>query len=977
MWLRIEETRVSDQIERLDIVLGAMASGPRNLGAYLEQPGPDFQRASNEDIDACINLLLSTDPNHPVRVRFSNLLRSWDNSRDAKWINNTRRNSAERRQQIHQLLGSDRDLRSRIDSVIPYFSLEEPVVIAEDHEEWYVPKVGVRDYYWSTYLQYLRTHRSWGEDSILSLDNTTRAIIECLANPEGPKAYASRGLVMGYVQSGKTANFMGVVARAADAGYRLIVILAGTWNILRNQTQRRFDKELLGKELLRNDESYSVHPPSDWDEFLVHGAEPHEIGQYTWQRLTRPDIDFRRLKAAIDTLEFEKVNKAAPIYHASNLHSLPVKLLVVKKHSKILANLVKDLGLLRTKLADLPTLIIDDESDQAGLNTIDPRKPTKEKGKKERTKTNTGIVELLELFPRGQYVGYTATPYASALVDPDDPLDLFPRDFIVSLERPIGYMGVLDFFDPASVYEDLDESDYSLAEIAFIRRVSSSADADDEDLRKALRSYLLSGAIKLFRLASDPSRYKPQQFKHHTMLIHTSHLRGEHASLASRVGDLWDKCAFNSPKGLAELESLWKTDFSLVTAAHGAEHSPRVFKDLVPHLAETLKRIERGPKVYLVLNSDSIDLPDFSENPVWKIVIGGNKLSRGYTIEGLTISYYRRVAGNADTLMQMGRWFGFRPGYRDLVRVFLGVNEGKRGATDLVALFKEACLMEERFRDEIRRYIRLPGAPRITPKHIPPLISMSGSLPPTSGNKMFNAKIVSKNFGGKRTMLTKAPTKDGVYQNLITLESLLKAAMHVGLVDLGGKKTGGEAVAVAAHVFGASSDSMVQFLKNYRWLESEFKHPDRPDEASLQIEFLEKQKHGIASWLVIAPQREKSFGDPLAMEGSCKLAVKERHRVISGGRFQVFGEPKHRTVAEFLAAIHEGAKSLELPNPATKKLQDKHRAICLLYLVRENEKDQVSVGFELLYPYNSEPDDINFSVVRKKDDAPVISRSYS
>src|SRR5262249_18805681 len=154
----------------------------------------------------------------------------------------------------------------------------------------------------------------------------------CLANPEAASAYRTRGLVMGYVQSGKTANFTGVVARAADAGYRLLIVLAGTWNILRNQTQRRFDKELLGKELLQNDENYATGRRPGWGEFLEHGADPRDLGQFTWQRLTRPDIDLRRLKAEIDNLEFERIDRSLPLYHPTNLHALPAKLLVVKKH---------------------------------------------------------------------------------------------------------------------------------------------------------------------------------------------------------------------------------------------------------------------------------------------------------------------------------------------------------------------------------------------------------------------------------------------------------------------------------------------------------------------------------------------------------------------------------------------------------------------------------------------------------------------
>jgi hypothetical protein len=972
--LLLEVTYMSDMknfVERIEMALGAMtAGGPRNLRAYLAQPGPDFDKATPGEIDAILDVLLAVAPNDASRLRFSNLLRSWDNAKDATWIGGTARNSAGRRKRIHELLKSASDLEKRIDDLLPFYHLDEPLIIAEKHQDWYAPHPGVRDYYWTRYVRYLREQRDWEEPSILNIENSTRAIVECLSNPVSNAAYASRGLVMGYVQSGKTANFTGVVARAADAGYRLVIVLAGTWNILRNQTQRRFDKELLGKELLRNDETYTLRPPPDWAEFLEHGTDPVELGHYTWQRLTRPDIDFRRLKQAIDNLEFEKVNKAAAIYDPSNLHSLPVKLLVVKKHSGILKNLVKDLNLLRTSLADIPTLVIDDESDQAGLNTVDPKKIAA--SKRTRSETNLQIVELLALFPRGQYVGYTATPYANALVDPDDPQDLFPKDFIVSLDRPIGYMGVSDFFDPSTAYDDLKKDDFSLPEIAFIRRVESQLGADDEDLKKALRCYVLSGGVKLLRHAADSQRYKAEHFKHHTMLLHTSRLRGEMTSLAGRVKGLWDECAFNSPKGLSELEKLWNADHAKVCAAKGGEVVPKSFSQLIPHLSEAIKRIERGQEVYLVVNSDSPQSPDFSAAPIWKIVIGGNKLSRGYTIEGLTVSYYRRVAGTADTLMQMGRWFGFRPGYQDLVRVFLGVNEGKRGDADLVALFKDVCRMEERFRDELKRYVRRAGAERITPKQIPPLISVCGSLPPTARNKMFNAKLASKNFGGQRSMLTLSPAMPAAMDdNIIAVSSLLVASKSLGNITLGGTPAGKKEFEFSAVVLEAANADVIGFLKAYQWLESEYKYPNRPTDTGLQIEFLERQKHGIGSWLIVAPQRRESYGNALTVNGVGQFSVKERHRVGDRG-FQVFGEPIHRTIAEFLAGIKPGSSDLASPNSATKKLRIDHRGVCLLYPVREEPKDKVSMGFELFFPENDIPFDINFTVRKKAESAQVV-----
>jgi hypothetical protein len=960
--------------ERIEMALGAMlAAGPRDLRAYLAQPGPDMAKASVAEVDDMIELLLASDPNGPARLRFSNLLRAWDNAKGATWIADSARNTAERRKRIHERLRSTPEIERRIDDLMPYYHLDEPLIIAAEHQDWYKPQLGVRDYYWSTYVRYLQQEGGWETPSLLSLDNHTRAIVECIADPESAASYASRGLVMGYVQSGKTANFMGVAARAADAGYRLIIVLAGTWNILRNQTQRRFDKELLGKELLRNDEAYTDRPPPDWAEFLEHGGDPAELGQYTWQRLTRPDIDFRRLRSAIDNLEFEKRNPAAPIFDVSNLHSLPVKLLVVKKHSGILHNLVKDLRLIRTKLTDLPTVIIDDESDQAGLNTVDPNRVMPSGA--ERSKTNMRIVELLGLFPRGQYIGYTATPYANALIKPDDPEDLYPKDFILPLDRPQGYMGVSDFFDPTAAYEDLQKDDYTQSEIAHIRRVTNPVGADDEDLKAALRSYVLAGGMKLYRLAIDSQRYKPEYVRHHTMLVHTSPRKGEMTTIAARLKDLWDQCAFNGPDGSADLKSLWDNDYAKVCAAKDTDVQPGSYEELIPYLSEAIKRIEKGPKIFLVVNSDTVEAPDFSAAPVWKIVIGGNKLSRGYTIEGLTVSYYRRVAGTADTLMQMGRWFGFRPGYQDLVRVFLGVAEGKRGSSDLVSLFKDVCRMEERFREDIRRYVRRPGAPRITPSQIPALISVTGSLPPTARNKMFNAILANKNFGGQSSMLTLAPTEStAVHKNIETMTALMGAAKSFGSLKLGGTSATGKTLETNAVVLEATNEHLISFLKSYRWLESDFRYPMRPADTDLQIEFLEKQKHDISSWLIIAPQRKESFGVPLNVRNVGDMTVKERHREEEGRGFQVFGEPIHRTIAKYFADIDpgEGKDRLALPNAETKRLRRAHSGVILLYPVREKERDKVSIGFELFFPQNELPFDVNFTVRRKAEKAKIV-----
>jgi hypothetical protein len=174
--------------------------------------------------------------------------------------------------------------------------------------------------------------------------------------------------------------------------------------------------------------------------------------------------------------------------------------------------------------------------------------------------------------------------------------------------------------------------------------------------------------------------------------------------------------------------------------------------------------------------------------------------------------------------------------------------------------------MEERFRDELKRYVRRPGAPKITPRQIPPLISLSGNLPPTARNKMFNAAIKDKNFGGSWSMPTlTANGATGKSQNLEALDAMLGAAKFKGDLTLGGRTGNSDEVVVTAvcKVFECSNETLLHFLGDYRWLEDEFRYPGRPVDIGLQLEFLRRARHGITSWLIIAPQKGVSFGPEL------------------------------------------------------------------------------------------------------------------
>lgn len=722
-----------------------------------------------------LDAVLDGGANEPARYETHIALARWDAEAGDTWAAGSQAKSVARRNRIFDLLEIGADARGRLDHSFPRLAQQDIVIAAPGPwEPWYTDeRRASRDFYWKAYRGVLAA-KNWDPNAIAALDVSTTNIISRLADPASALSYQTKGLVVGYVQSGKTANFTGIVAKAIDSGYRLIIVLTGTIELLRGQTQRRLDMELLGEEnilegrdpnnadLIRGVDYVSTGD-QDWidGKFLRHGVPIIELDEVPLvKRLTTMSGDYKLLKAGIDAIDFRRAgalkDRNKPLHDPVNLFSSDVRIAVVKKNGSVLKKLLADLKAARADLGEIPTLIIDDEADQASVNTTrpNPLHPTDEEVK--RTAINGLIRDLLVQLKRAQYIGYTATPFANVFVSPNDSEDIFPKDFIISLDPPPSYMGGKAFHDLGGLPDDEPAAPANSNEKAFVRNLT--ADGGDEELvelRNALDAFVLSGAIKLWRANQDQSL----RFRHHTMLVHESVKQADHKELADKIRTAWKEAGYSEPEGLDRLEQLFLNDFLPVHLSRDDWDSqmPDTFAPLIRHIGQAIDKITAAGDPVVVVNGakeSDYQAADFQNGPYWRVMVGGAKLSRGFTVEDLTISYYRRRAMAADTLMQMGRWFGYRPGYRDLVRLFIArdVTDSSGKHYDLYDAFTAIVEDEEDFRAQLRQFAELDedGKPQVLPMHVPPLVFQQLPwLKPAASNKMYNAVLEQEGDGGK------------------------------------------------------------------------------------------------------------------------------------------------------------------------------------------------------------------------------------
>lgn len=597
-------------------------------------------------------------------------------------------------------------------------------------------------YYWKRQQSFLRNQLHRADYEIDSLDLSSDRVLAHLEDPNSPDRFNIRGLVAGYVQSGKTANFSALIAKAVDAGYKIVIVLSGLHNTLRMQTQQRLQRDL-GHE----------------DTAGVGAPEPSR----DWVWMTGDEIN----------QDFNPAGQNAGVLKGNNR-----VILVVKKNKSRLDRLI---NWMEGKVPEnVPVLVIDDEGDQASINTGGNRsgyEPAEDSGdvtdktdltaedvdgeftpdELDPSAINFRIRKLLRTFARCSYVAYTATPFANVLIDPDaidreGGDDLFPRNFILSLPKPPGsrYVGTERLFGRDQLAGDLDDvegldvieivPDHEIPMLIPPRR-SGEDPTVPPSLVQAIRDYLLASAGWLQR--SSP------RDKACTMLVHTDMRKALQDAIADQIeeelaslrqGWKYD----NSGTFRKELEYRWETEFRPKSAAVNiAWDTP--FGEIEPYLSQLLND---GVAVRR-LNSNHLDTADFEQEPTLKaILVGGNKLSRGVTIEGLLVSYYVRLAPYYDTLLQMGRWFGYRGDYVDLTRLY---------STELlISWFHDIATAEE----DLRRQIELYDKRKATPLQFAPKIMSHPAMLVTAENKMQAAREVTQSYDGELVQTLRFPFGD-------------------------------------------------------------------------------------------------------------------------------------------------------------------------------------------------------------------------
>lgn len=644
-----------------------------------------------------------------------------------------------------------------------------------DHKAWLPDKrANIQWKFWTRYMIYLERDFGMAPDVVNNLHSLTDMILERLEDPQRPASWDRRGMVVGSVQSGKTANYTGLVCKAVDAGYKLVIILAGVHSNLRSQTQLRIDEGVLGFDTKKSRK-------------LNQDSQLIGVGRIPGERLI-----INSLTSSDELGDFRKTI-------ANNIGVMiggdPV-VLVVKKNSSVLKNLlgwvthvagIDDPATGKRLIRNVPLLLIDDEADNASINAKARR--GKDDDTDSVTAINGRIRELLGAFDKSAYVGYTATPFANIFINPSAQNekhgdDIFPRSFIINVKAPSNYVGPAKVFGLDGDSDAGIEASPSLPIIRILPAPSDSGSESSDDYAlpecfppkhkithvpmRLPRS--LDRAIRCFVITCAARRARGQATKHSSMLVHVTRFVPVQEITTKLVQDvlislqrrLREGDGKRSPTLRDELRDIWEQDYVATSAKLGAEAgAPLTWAEVDAELHAAAAKIE-----VMTVNGmakEALDYKDHEENGRSVIAVGGNKLSRGLTLEGLSVSYFLRTSKMYDTLMQMGRWFGYRPGYLDLCRLFT--------TGELVRWYRHIALAEAELRREFDYMVKS----GLTPERYGLRVrTHPDGMMVTALNKMCHSEKLELSWEGVLVQTAHLPKLDEVIQaNLKTTGDFL------------------------------------------------------------------------------------------------------------------------------------------------------------------------------------------------------------
>lgn len=770
---------------------------------------------------------------------------------------------------------------------------------ADDYKPWLASRQGQIDWFYRNRYRKHLLKKSFPPHVVATLDRLTDKILDHLEDPLKEGTWARKGLVVGHVQSGKTANYAGLVCKAADAGFRVIVVLAGTLNTLRNQTQERMDADFCGWCTL----------------------EKKHIGASTFGNQRRPvcfttsSEDFKKQTANAIAVDLSALNE-------------PV-VFIIKKNKSTLTNLIEWLSSNnRHKLQNFPMLLIDDEADYASINT--------KKEDDSPATINFAIRNLLSIFTRTSFVGYTATPFANIFIDPESEdemengvlySDLFPRDFILSLDPPDNYVGPHRLFNEDANLDCVRDITDNALDLPIRHKIDFVPNAMPASLQRAIGCFIISRAIRLLR---------DQTGKCHSMMVNASRFTRVQNLLANMVLNYlrqlqqsianYSALAPQTALENQDLRFLKEDVFDEEFALAGFEWSE----------VQKILRESASPIEVLTVNSNSSDTLDYRSknypNGRSVIVVGGVGLSRGLTLDGLITSYFLRNTVMYDTLMQMGRWFGYRDGYENLCRIFMAPE-----AASWYAHISEAT-------EELRRDFKSMERARLTPKDFGLRVrSHPTSLIVTARNKMRTGKSVPMNIALEGRLAATSillGDKDSLEQNAQVLSTVCdqcekertSAPEKLGYLW---KNVSPSIIVTAIQNFRnhpecmlTYADPLVQYIE---WMATQQKRFDvllrslKKDDVLLRSVKEENKGYHVGSRIIIPIKRT--------------VETLSDHKIIfNKRRVGSKGDESAGLAPSEIAEVHRNYPGKNIPDSEYRKVKDRN-PLFLIYFARVNTAD--------------------------------------